>query len=148
MSNGGINWTQLKEEDYKKINFKKLTPEQVADYFLEIGLRKDYDIDIIKKCLSSTKFKKLSKTGRWIEIKYNLTYEGEWVGVNNIKLFELLTEVMKKYKMFEGKGDNFWIENENIKVFRDEVIDIICRKGFGFSEKENAFKLNQRRIHK
>ena len=68
MSNGGINWTELKQEEYKEINFKKLTPEQVADYFVEIGLRKDYDIDIIKRCLLSTKFKKLSKAGRWSEI--------------------------------------------------------------------------------
>ena len=134
MSNGGINWTQLKQEKYREINFKKLIPEQVADYFVEIGLRKDYDI--IKRCLSSAKFKKLSKTGKWGEIKHNLIYEGEWGGVNNVKLFELLTQVMKSYKIFEGKGDDFWFENENIKTFRDEAIDIICRKEFGFPEKK------------
>ena len=93
--------------------------------------------------MSSAKFKKLSKTGKWGEIKHNLIYEGEWGGVNNVKLFELLTQVMKSYKIFEGKGDDFWFENENIKTFRDEAIDIICRKGFGFPKKENAPKDNK-----
>ena len=65
MSNGGINWTELKQEEYKEINFKKLTPEQVADYFIEIGLRKNYDI--IKRYMSSAKFKELSKQGSGIK---------------------------------------------------------------------------------
>ena len=89
----------------------------------------------------STKFKKLSKAGRWSEIKHNLKYQSEWGGVNNVKLFELLTEVMKKYEIFEGKGDDFWFENKNITAFRDEAIDIICRKGFGFPEKKTPLKL-------